>query len=497
MRLFEILLVVSCFTLLLSVWLLRMMPQKAVITLCAISGIILLIHFSFEGYRWQMLFVYIIAAITMFIIILRYTKKGSGITIWKPLKYSLYSLMVISYILSICLSVYLPVFNLPKPDGVYQVGTETFHLIDKSRDETLTEDKNDIRELMVQIWYPASNSRNMKRESLFPESRDIFGKCIQAYSKRFNLPGFVLDYWKYIQTNSYKSAELLTTSKPWPVVLMNHGMGTGREIHVSQAENLASHGYMVAAIDHTYSTTATVFPDGRVTGCKTQMNLDNIYNINYSVGEIWKEDVGFMLCQLEKLNSGDIESRFKECFDLENIGVMGHSFGGSTAFNALNLSDKIKAGINMDGTFFTLNDKYNLNKPFMFITSDAYLKQSEIFEKTNVTDKDLLSANLLRENYNKLKPLMEKDIGVVNNMIENGGIMLYIEGMEHMNFTDLQLFSKLLQFMGITGKIDGERGKSIIDLYLLDFFNKYLKGTGGNLINGPSAEYPEVKFVNK
>jgi len=33
------------------------------------------------------------------------------------------------------------------------------------------------------------------------------------------------------------------------------------------AEDLASHGYVVAGIDHTYESHATAFPDGRVTTC--------------------------------------------------------------------------------------------------------------------------------------------------------------------------------------------------------------------------------------
>ena len=494
MRLFEILLVVSCFTLLLSVWFLKKIPQKVAIILCAVSSSILAIHLFFEGYRWQMLFVYIITVLLAITIILRYSKKGAGIKTWNPFKYSLYSLTVISYVLSICLSVYLPVFNLPKPDGTYQVGTETFHLIDTSRDETLTEDKNDKRELMVQIWYPAQNNSSIKSELLFPESKDIFEKYIQAYSKRFNIPEFAFDYWKYIQTNSYKSAELLSSAKPWPVVLISHGMGTGRVLHVSQAENLASHGFVVITLDHTYSTTATVFPDGRVTGLKTSLNIDNIYDISSRVGKIWEEDVEFVLNHIEKLNSGDIESRFKGSIDLKNIGIMGHSFGGSTAFNALNMSDKIKAGINMDGTFFALDDSYNLDKPFMFITTEDYLKKFEIFKKDNVSEKDLMSAKISRESYDKLKPLEENEISIINNVIKDGGIILKIDGTAHYNFTDFQLFSKLFKFAGMTGDIDGKRGALIVNEYVLDFFNKYLKGTGGNLIDGPSTEYPEVKF---
>lgn len=73
--------------------------------------------------------------------------------------------------------------------------------------------------------------------------------------------------------------------------------------------------------------------------------------------------------------------------------------------------------------------------------------------------------------------------------------MIYVEGTEHFNFTDLQFYSPLIKLTGITGDIDGKRGSWIVDQYVLDFFNKHLKGTGGNLVQGPSDMYPEVKFV--
>ncbi|WP_251035883.1 hypothetical protein [Paenibacillus sp. ISL-20] len=78
--------------------------------------------------------------------------------ILEKLKYGSSSLIVILLVVSTGLSVYLPVFHLPKPDGPEKVGTQTFHFTDLNRDEVLTEDQSDKRELMVQVWYPTENS---------------------------------------------------------------------------------------------------------------------------------------------------------------------------------------------------------------------------------------------------------------------------------------------------------------------------------------------------
>ncbi|MGG4106152.1 hypothetical protein AAXB25_19805 [Paenibacillus lautus] len=149
------------------------------------------------------------------------------------------------------------VFHLPKPDGPEKVGTQTFHFTDQNRDEVLTEDQSDKRELMVQVWYPTENSNNNKSEALFPKDKEMFKKYIQTYSNSLNLPDFVFDYWKYSKTNSYENVEILPSASPYPLVLLSHGMGTSRVLHASQAEDLASHRFIVVTIDHTYSRPLT------------------------------------------------------------------------------------------------------------------------------------------------------------------------------------------------------------------------------------------------
>ena len=52
--------------------------------------------------------------------------KRLHIKMWKPLKYGLYVLTFAMLAVSVFLSVYLPVFDLPKPDGAYSVRTRRF-----------------------------------------------------------------------------------------------------------------------------------------------------------------------------------------------------------------------------------------------------------------------------------------------------------------------------------------------------------------------------------
>ncbi|MGN7412776.1 alpha/beta hydrolase family protein [Paenibacillus sp. SAF-068] len=444
------------------------------------SGVILVVQLLVEGYRWQLLVVYIITALFIFIALSRHSDKMIHPKIGKLLKYSLSSLIVILLVASTLLSVYLPVFDLPKPDGPEKVGTQIFHFTDQNRDEVLTEDQSDKRELMVQVWYPTENSNNNKRLALFPKYKAMFKTYIQTYSNSLNLPDFVFNYWKYSRTNSYENVEILPSASSYPVVLLSHGMGTSSILHASQAENLASHGFIVFTIDHTYSTFATIFPDGRVTDYKTKsVTLDD----RAKVGAIWTEDVKFVINQIEKLSSGAMESQFKGQIDLNNIGVMGHSFGGATAFNATYLDDRIKAGVNMDGSLYEVKNREDINKPFMFMRSGAFEDWLVQFKNDVNSDEEVTQ-------------FLTDELNIIKEVIDDGGSAIYVTGTQHFNFSDLQFYSPLIKLTGITGDISGTRGSSIVNQYVLDFFNKQLKGTGGNLIQGPNDNYPEVKFID-
>ncbi|WP_156094719.1 hypothetical protein [Nocardia lijiangensis] len=76
-----------------------------------------------------------------------------------------------------------------------------------------------------------------------------------------------------------------------------------------------------------------------------------------------------------------------------------------------------------------------------------------------------------------------------------GGPMIYIEGTKHLNFTDQQLFSPLLRLLGLTGDIDPRRSITIVNDYLLAFFDEHLRGRRGALPTGPDPNHPEVQFA--
>lgn len=489
MRLFEGLLAGASLILLCCLVLNRRSISRGIATfiLGLIQASLLLIQLYVEGYRWQMAAIYI-ASVILFIRLIFAAKLKRGLqSVGKSKRYQRYSLYAFLFVcvsVSVILSVALPVTNLPAPDGKYKVGIQSFHFIDQNREEIFTNTFGDHRELMVRVWYPADNDMVGKKVRLFPENKEIFREYLQAFSKEMGLPAWMLDYWKYFGSHAYAGAKVQSQGSPFPLIILSHGMGTSSMFHVSQAENLASHGYIVAAIDHTYSTLVTAFPDGRIMDFKTTLDESNFYQEGTRIGQVWEEDVEFVLNKLEDVNSAIIPGNLAGTMDFQHVGLMGHSFGGAIAYQASSQNSRIKAGVNMDGTLLKVQDNLTMNKPFLFMRAEDYvLSVEKLKQETDI--EELLVRNLLAE------------FGMIERALEQRGYLLLIDGASHFNFTDLQIYSPLIRWIGMTGKMNGQRGVEIVNRYVLDFFNEHLKGSSQDLLDKPSGEYPEVKFYSK
>ena len=168
---------------------------------------------------------------------------------------------------SIILPEVIPVFRFPPPTGPYGIGTVTYHWVDADRPEVFTADPDDRRELMVQIWYPAEGNRSSPRAPYIPDA-DVVAPAIARLIK---LPEFILGHLKYVTTNAVASAPVADDQPRYPVLVLLVGLGGYRQVYTFQVEQLVSHGYIVAAIDHPYAAAMVVFPDGRKVACNLRI----------------------------------------------------------------------------------------------------------------------------------------------------------------------------------------------------------------------------------
>jgi len=207
----------------------------------------------------------------------------------------------------------------PEATGPYPVGVTTIQLTDPSREDP---GLGAPRPLLAEIWYPAADSAKDAPPSKF---MDFYMNGENAQMNIILTVAFKFDVTKINDTFKMIAVRDAEVAKGvFPLLIFSHGNGGMRAQNTFWCDHMASHGFIVAAVDHTHNSCATsykgkVIPyqqDGR-----TQAALDR------------PKDVRFLIDELTRLN-GDEAARIHGHVDLENIGVAGHSFGGFTAMAA-------------------------------------------------------------------------------------------------------------------------------------------------------------------
>jgi len=438
----------------------------AICLLPAFGLIVTAIHAGIEGVRWQMLPLYGLIVMTLLTSIPAFFKTAqNGTTSKRPLRVILnLSLLAVSTAVPIL----LPVPNIPAPSGPYQIGTLSYELTDTSRKE-LYSDRDEARRFQIQVWYPSETNTSNERAP-WMQHAEVYAKAISAY---LELPSFFLDHLALVKIPAYKGISVAPSNEGFPVVLFSHGWNGFNAQNTGQALQLASHGYVVVGIQHTYGAVVTVFEDGTIAmnnpTALPEGVPDNEYDVAaHKLADQWAGDMGFALDFLNKQND-DTDVRFYKLLDFSRVGVYGHSTGGGASIQFCGTDMRCKALLGQDPFM----------RPVSYEVQESGITQPSFFIFSQVWADDKNSRN------NKLfNPFYEKST-------ETYGA-LFIEGTAHYDFSDLPLLSPLAPQLGLKGPINGKRVTTIVNNYLVSFFDMALKGMPTDLFDKQSP-YPEVK----
>jgi predicted dienelactone hydrolase len=150
---------------------------------------------------------------------------------------------------------------LPAVTGPYSVGRVTVECTDRSRIEPLAEDHG-YRTLVVDIWYPAEGTSGAPARYLDVAA---FEQAIGAAGTRRQLaPAYDVIKDGRVQTHAVVNAPFAGSIGRAPVLIFSPGGGMVREVYAAQLADLASHGYIVAAITHPYDGVVAVYHDGHI-----------------------------------------------------------------------------------------------------------------------------------------------------------------------------------------------------------------------------------------
>jgi len=353
--------------------------------------------------------------------------------------------------------------SLPKPTGNYFVGVTYLSFVDNNRKELFDNNQQKIREITVKAWYPSDIKSDFETYLLNSESEFAI--------KYLQFP----EMFRTLRTNSSRDVPLSSKEREYPVLIFSHGWGEHYSQNSVLMEELASHGYIVFSISHHYECKFSSYPDGRF--IYIDMNSQRLQKI---MGEManpevlallqkfssvsndedrlqvfadmekvlstglleslkyWAEDISFFMDQLNGLyNENKI---FKNKLNLNRLGIFGMSLGGLASMEASLSDDRIKACVSMDGGLNGLILKSKINIPTMFLNSKRYLGYGNVF--INRSEMDCYS--------------------------------LTVKNSDHYNFSDYSIYP-VPMVKSLLGTIDGAQTIKIMNIMVLNFFDKYLK----------------------
>lgn len=351
--------------------------------------------------------------------------------------------------------------TLPVPTGPFPVGAVPLHLIDASRPDPVA-GPGHYRELMASVWYPARDTADYPRAPWMPDG------AMRAF---LTYTGFPIDPTLVPLTAGHAGAPVHRVGHRLPVVVYSHGAGSHRADHTVMVQELASHGYVVVTVDHTYDA-ITEFPDGRV------LTPDS-YNVSLYPKD-YAADIRFLLDCVEELAAGrnpdtdgkQLPAGLLGALDPQRIGMLGWSKGGTATALTMLADHRVSAGVSLDGPMQPTITA-DLDRPFMMMTA--------VFTRAAMPD--------VAEFWTHLR---------------GWRLNIQADGALHFSYGDYEvLIPQAARLLGMTdqqvqdmiGTLDPARAVRIQQAYPLAFFDLHLRHRREHLLDGPSVAFPEVKFI--
>jgi len=348
------------------------------------------------------------------------------------------------------------VFSYPDFAGKFSVASHSIVISDQSRIEPFDKNSFENRKLQVRFYYPteAVNDSSPIKNQLPVISKQAWNYLV-GLDKRV---GKMLRFNNYrtAKWNIWLDAQVDPFQPNYPVLVFSHGYGYSAESYSALSAELASKGYIVVSINHTYGANHSDFGDNDLVWAQP-LPSDEIG----AYLPIWSDDQMFVIEQLNIINS-DINSLFYNKLDLSNLGIFGHSYGGAASYLTASRDPQVKAVIDIDGTIFNYEDRY-IDQPFAFIISKDHRPK---FDFSNVG---------------------------------NDAYQIRLNEFKHVSFTDYILWWQWDhddQNLGL-GQVNAHRAVELTSEIVADFFAKYLTSETSQWFENDKVLTLEVELIKK
>lgn len=401
---------------------------KGFLRVGALTGFVLLILLKIID--WDIRY-YVLAAVLLLLAVLGVVgiiRRQEKTTAFKAGRVVLRAAgMTVLFFLVTMPAIVFPQYRPLPVTGRYQVSTATSTYVDTSRIETYA-NTGDPRKVTVSFWYP--------------DNAD--GK--------------------------------------YPLVVFSHGGISRVQSNESLYRELASHGYVVASVGHTYHTITTTDEGGHTTWIDqgymrelqtedAKTNKQQSYEFYLKWMKIRMDDINFVIDRILVEAGNQKADTLYGLVDTAAIGVMGHSLGGSAALGIGRVRDDVSAVIALESPFL-----YDIKgvKDGEFVFADEVYPVPMLNAYSDSTWSDLANLPQYAQNQTYLSNAHATAFNV------------HIRGVGHFSLTDLSLLSPMLARMldGFPSATDPEDCLGTINKVCLAFFDSYLKKAGAFTAGG-------------
>ncbi|XP_048858244.1 platelet-activating factor acetylhydrolase isoform X2 [Brienomyrus brachyistius] len=258
-----------------------------------------------------------------------------------------------------------------------------------------------IQGTFLRLYYPCEPSSHSEQPVWIPAAEYFSG--LSDFMKINRIVGTrIISYlFGCYKTPALWEAPLKSDGK-YPLVIFSHGLGAFRTLYSGICIEIASQGFIVAAVEHRdESASATYYFNKK---CEIEQQDDQASD---NLEQVWMyyrplkpgedefslrnkqvhqraDECMRALKLIAEMNSGRIvnnvlQSHFdwstlKNSVDLCKTAIMGHSFGGATVIETLSKEPTFKCGIALDSWMFPLDEEMfpGVKQPILFINSEKF-----------------------------------------------------------------------------------------------------------------------------
>ncbi|MGW0204024.1 alpha/beta hydrolase family protein, partial [Nonomuraea sp. NPDC003201] len=286
--------------------------------------------------------------------------------------------------------------------------------------------------------------------------------------------------WAATRTHARVGAPVEPRAGRLPVVLFSSGDGGPRTLGTALVEDLASRGYLVVTVDHTYEADQVEFSGRRLVRAlplPAKLTPKVIAKLLADHARARLADMRYVLDQVTALAhsrpiGGELPKGMLGAPDASRVGALGQSLGGSVAAQLTRDDARVDAAVNLDGSYVGPVATRGVTKPFLQLAAETHTRAGEPSWKSFWR----ASTGWKRE--------------------------LRFKGAAHGSFTDLQpllpqIAAKLpkVPLADYVGTIDPGRSVAAQRAYVGAFFDLHLRGKPTRLFESPDTRFPEVSLI--